>query len=352
MARGRQPRRQGRNSRSLQETGLRLVVVGLGFLIVPKFFGASSMMKVVAAGLSFPGWLLLAAGVLVLGIVFVKKKSLYVVPTAQQNTPPLSSAPLTGQEKQELVENIFRHTRAKETTNIKTAKSFSKPGVSTRRPTPAERKQLRDMADEIGNRARSPEADKAISRQIATCWSRAVFSAIEWRRFEAVCETLFGQAGFETRSQTHGADGGVDIWLYSRHAEGAAAIVQCKHWQSRPVGVKEMREFYGVMASHQLKRGTYATSSTYTTDAQKFAKDNGINAMDGAKLLQLIATRTPEQQQALLTVAFEGDYWRPTCASCGIKLVERKPSRGGAAFWGCSNYPRCTSRLAMAAHLS
>jgi hypothetical protein len=99
--------------------------------------------------------------------------------------------------------------------------------------------------------------------------------------------------------------------------------------------------------SHQLKRGTYATTSTYTPDAQQFAKDNGINALDGAGLLALIAKRMPNQQQELLAVAYEGEYWRPTCASCGVKLVERTPAKGGANFWGCSNYPKCKSRLPM-----
>lgn len=180
-----------------------------------------------------------------------------------------------------------------------------------------------------------------------TSWSPAVFASIEWRRFEAVCEALFGQAGFETRSQSHGADGGVDIWLYSRNAEGPVAVVQCKHWQGKAVGVKEIREFFGVMASHKLTRGTYATTSTYTADAQQFAKNNGINALDDRGLLALIAKRTPEQQQTLLNIAFEGEYWRPTCASCGVKMVERTPSKGGAAFWGCCNFPRCKSRLPM-----
>lgn len=181
--------------------------------------------------------------------------------------------------------------------------------------------------------------------------SALVFAAIEWRRFEAVCEALFGQAGFETRSQSHGADGGVDIWLYSRNAAGPVAVVQCKHWRGKAVGVRELREFFGVMASNKISRGTYATTSTYTADARQFAKDNGINALDGPALLALIATRTPAQQQALLAVAFEGEYWRPTCASCGIKLVERKPAKGGAAFWGCKNYPRCHSTLPMNAAL-
>ena len=82
---------------------------------------------------------------------------------------------------------------------------------------------------------------------------------------------------------------------------------------------------------------------------QQFAKANGINAMDGPALLDLIAKRSPEQQQALLAVAFEGEYWRPTCASCGIKLVERQPSKGGAAFWGCRNFPSCKWRLPLLA---
>ena len=58
-----------------------------------------------------------------------------------------------------------------------------------------------------------------------------------------VVETLFAQAGFATRSQAHGADGGVDIWLYSaHHASGDApvSIVQCKQWMRHKVGVREV----------------------------------------------------------------------------------------------------------------
>ena len=129
------------------------------------------------------------------------------------------------------------------------------------------------------------------------------------------------------------------------------SVVQCKHWQGKAVGVKEMREFFGVMSSHRLKRGTYSTTSTFTADAQQFAKANGIHTLDGTALLALIAKRSLDQQQALLAVALEGEYWRPTCASCGIKLVERTPANCGAAFWGCSNYPKCKTRLAMVAAL-
>ena len=179
----------------------------------------------------------------------------------------------------------------------------------------------------------------------ATSWSARVFQDIEWRRFEALCATLFAQGGFEARAQSHGADGGVDIWLYSQHAEGPAAVVQCKHWLGKPVGIKEVREFYGVMASHKLQRGTFATTSTFTTEARQFAKDNGISALDGHTLLALIASRTLPQQQALLAIAYEGEYWRPTCSSCGLKMVERSGRGDNSTFWGCANFPRCRFTL-------
>ncbi|MDD2924431.1 restriction endonuclease [Rhodoferax sp.] len=259
------------------------------------------MMAAVASGLRMPGWMALAAGVLLLGIHHITK-----------------------------------------------AKGEKLAHQGPRASEPKEQEALRDIREPNHMVRREPYLPAPQIHEAATSWSPAVFAAIEWRRFEAVCEKLFAQAGFETRSQSHGADGGVDIWLHSRNAEGPVAIVQCKHWQGKPVGVKEMREFFGVMSAHQLRRGTYATTSTYTADARQFAKDNGINALDGHGLLALIAKRTPEQQRALLDVAYEGEYWRPTCASCGTKMLERTPAKGRAQFWGCGNYPNCKSRLPMA----
>ena len=178
-------------------------------------------------------------------------------------------------------------------------------------------------------------------------WCAQVFDLIEWRRFEAVVEALFGQAGFDTRTQPCGADGGIDIWLHSRSQGGAAvSVVQCKHWTSWKVGVKPVRELRGVMAAHDIARGQFVTTSGYTTDAQAFASENGIMLHDTVGLLALIASRTATERQHLLQVAFEGDYWRPTCASCGIKLVERRARASGDAFWGCENYPKCKSTMA------
>ena len=117
--------------------------------------------------------------------------------------------------------------------------------------------------------------------------------------------------------------------------------------EGRPVGVDKVRELRGVMAAHDVRRGQFATTSTFTAEAIAFGRDNGINLLDIQGLLALIAQRTPEQQQALLEVAFEGDYRRPTCVNCGVKMVERRKRQGGRPFWGCSNFPRCKTMMQM-----
>lgn len=111
-------------------------------------------------------------------------------------------------------------------------------------------------------------------------------------------------------------------------------IVQCKHWRRKSVGVQQMREFFGVLKANELQYGTFATSSTFSEEALVFAKTYGINAQDRSGLLRLIGTRTAEQQAAILAVAYEGEYWRPTCANCGVKMVERQPKESGTAFCG------------------
>lgn len=106
-----------------------------------------------------------------------------------------------------------------------------------------------------------------------------------------------------------------------------------------------IRELRGVMASNGVARGVFGPTSGFTQDAADFAKGNGIALLDVERLLTLIAKRSVEQQAELLEVALEGEYWKPTCASCGIKMVERTSSKDGGGFWGCVNYPRCRSRL-------
>jgi restriction system protein len=194
---------------------------------------------------------------------------------------------------------------------------------------------------------RSPKsAEKPINTP--TEWSAEVVRIIEWRRFEALVETLFQQTGFRTESQSHGADEGVDIWLFPVTPNSAPiGLVQCKHWNKKSVGVDKVRELAGVMASKKIGRAQFVTSSSFTPEAIRFAKESDINLIDRERLLSLITSRSVDQQAALLNIALEGEYWRPTCVNCGVKMVSRTPKKGGADFWGCAAFPKCKHMMNM-----
>ena len=88
----------------------------------------------------------------------------------------------------------------------------TRAAAARHRRTPA-RADGRDRAGRGAGRAgRQRRAPRAAPER----WSREVFELIEWRRFEAVVEALFARPASRRARRPHGADGGVDIWLYSR----------------------------------------------------------------------------------------------------------------------------------------
>jgi restriction system protein len=164
---------------------------------------------------------------------------------------------------------------------------------------------------------------------------------IEWKRFEELCAAYFSSVGFDSQTQSHGADGGIDIRLYIKgKPDQVMNIVQCKAW-AKPVGIKPMRELLGVIVASKAPCGTFVSLSGFHPDAEAFARTNRIFPMDGNALLEGMLKRPLQEQLRLLTVATEGEYMTPTCASCGIKLVQRKRKSDQSEFWGCTNYPKC-----------
>ncbi|NOT17807.1 MAG: hypothetical protein HOP20_07060 [Sulfuriferula sp.] len=176
-------------------------------------------------------------------------------------------------------------------------------------------------------------------------WSLALLKQIEWKRFEELCAAYFRELGLRAETIKCGADGGVDVKLFRGDASEPHSILQCKAWNSRYVGVKPVRELFGVMAHQKIRSGIFLTTSTYTEDALTFAKEHPIFLIDGEKFFNMIGKLSHEAQQKLLAVATEGDYLVPSCPSCGIKMIERKGPK--SRFWGCSNYPKCKLTFAM-----
>ncbi|MEK9953024.1 MAG: restriction endonuclease [Curvibacter sp.] len=324
---------------SLNEKGFIATAIGVVLLISPYLLKGSAAVNTVIAAVQPLGWaaLALGLGLMALHVLVERRRALQQM----EDEPPASR---------------FQHSVLPEEllnppTRIRLepmAEPYESWGACTEPATEPPTEAPSTLPSTLGGPSTLPStldpleaAHEPQQRVRATAWGPQVLEQIEWQRFEAVCQALFAQAGFQPRAQPLGTGGGVDLWLHSRHAQGPVALGRCRHWLDRAVSLRELKDFHGKLAAHQLRRGSYVTSGGYTQEALEFAHAQGINLLDGRSLLALIAKRRPEQQQALLETAYEGEYWRPTCASCGTKMVERGSEAEGGVYWGCRGYPRC-----------
>lgn len=171
-----------------------------------------------------------------------------------------------------------------------------------------------------------------------TAWSLELLRRIEWKRFEELTAAFYREIGLRSETIRCGADGGIDAKLFNGDSPDPTAIVQCKAWNSRPVGVKPVRELLGVMTHQRIAEGIFIATGKFGKEAIEFAKSNPVELISGSAFLGMIQKLPAEAQQRLLAVATEGEFTTPTCPSCGVKMVWLKSERGD--FWGCSNYYR------------
>ena len=173
-----------------------------------------------------------------------------------------------------------------------------------------------------------------------------------WRDFEYLVAEVFRRQGYQVEETGGGGpDGGIDIVL---RRDGEKTLVQCKRRRNSKVGVREMREFYGVMVSEHADAGILATAGTYTPDAQAFAQGKPLRLIAGEELARLIqsvqSTSQPESSQPAQDTAIVTDPNQtdtpavPSCPSCDSPMVLRTARKGantGNQFWGCSRFPAC-----------
>jgi restriction system protein len=151
--------------------------------------------------------------------------------------------------------------------------------------------------------------------------------------------------GYVPKETRIGADGGVDIWVYKPGSEKPFGIVQCKAWTTYKVGIKPVRELFGVMAAEGVANGMFITSGEFTNEALEFAAGKKLRLISGEMFLGFIGKLSAEKQEELLGLALEGDYRTPTCPRCGVKMTLREGKGNGRDFWGCLRYPRCRATL-------
>ena len=166
--------------------------------------------------------------------------------------------------------------------------------------------------------------------------------SLSWRNFEYVVGEAYRRKGFHVEENTgSGPDGGIDLTLTK---DGETYLVQCKNWRVRAVGVKVIRELYGVVTAENAAGGIIVCSRNFTRDAVDFACGKPIELVEGAELIQLIGD--VQSQRKGKTVARDSSC--PTCGSPMVVRTARKGKNAGRSFCGCSQFPKCHGTRNMA----
>jgi HJR/Mrr/RecB family endonuclease len=138
--------------------------------------------------------------------------------------------------------------------------------------------------------------------------------------FELVVGELLRREGWAVEETgRHGEpDGGIDLRI-QRAAE--QRLVQCKRWDSRQVGVDQVRMLAGTLMRERLpaEAGTLVTLSDFTTAAQGEAASIGIQLIDNAELVRRL-------QAVGATDLLRQDTTRARypCPDCGTAMLLAK----------------------------
>lgn len=166
--------------------------------------------------------------------------------------------------------------------------------------------------------------------------------ALSWREFEQLVAEAYRRKGYTVRENViAGPDGGVDVSL---EKDGQLHLVQCKQWNAQKVGVKVVREMYGVMIDRKASSMRIVSAGMFTQEAANFARNKPIDLIDGPQLAALLADVRVERMEAVAALQNESSTSRSLCPECGSDLVIRTAQRGrnvGKQFMGCSGFPRC-----------
>ncbi len=167
-------------------------------------------------------------------------------------------------------------------------------------------------------------------------------AGLTWSQFERLMAEFYRQKGATVTPRGGSmADGGVDLNL--TYATGERLVVQCKHWKNRHVGVKPLRELWGVLDDEKADGAIFVTGGSFTADALAFARGKQLELIDGPKLRGMMAE--VKRTKAATSVAEASPTANaPLCPRCESPMflrIARRGANAGEKFWGCSTYPKC-----------
>lgn len=143
------------------------------------------------------------------------------------------------------------------------------------------------------------ESEKALSQSSVAGYNLPIMDAKEildrFRYdpygFERFCVDLYRKLGYTGRATRRSSDGGYDFVVSK---DGVKTIGECKlYGKSTTVGRPDLQKLYGANVTVKAKNLVFITTNTFTPEARQYAREAGIEIIDGKglKALQMRAKR-------------------------------------------------------------
>jgi restriction system protein len=170
--------------------------------------------------------------------------------------------------------------------------------------------------------------------------------SLGWKEFEELVGEAYRRQGYGVRENAGaGPDGGVDLLL---EKDGKMALVQCKQWRSWKIGVKVVREMYGLVTAERAHGAIIITSGMFTQEAKNFAAGKPIDLVEGKQLAELVGSVQKNAVPSSLNSSAIEDSTTKLCPKCGAEMVLKTARQGkyaGSKFWSCAKFPNCRGLL-------
>jgi hypothetical protein len=113
--------------------------------------------------------------------------------------------------------------------------------------------------------------------------------------FETFVGAMLHEEGFQIEFSANGADGGIDLFaLTGPEISQTLHIIQCKRYGRHKVGIRLVRELFGVRAATGASKAVLVTTSSFTAPACSFASEHPweLSLVDYEELLRHLLERT------------------------------------------------------------
>lgn len=151
--------------------------------------------------------------------------------------------------------------------------------------------QMRKKGQRISLCKEELEKKATLSKQLSQTEANSVFEIVSRYEespagFEHFCADIFRQLGYKAEVTPPANDGGYDI-LLSR--DGETAIMECKCYAANhKIGRPALQKLVGANSSMRASQMWFVTTSSFSAPAAAYGKEQGIQMIDGKRLLELI----------------------------------------------------------------